>query len=86
MLTGLVLLLPNTDCLQQFGDFCQCLFYFYQILTTFNNLEIFVRAWSSVESRRGSEKNLQIVESSQYLAEVEQALIKIFKLLKAVSI
>jgi hypothetical protein len=36
--------------------------------------------------RTSSDKNLQIVEGSQYLVEVEQALTKIFKLLKAVSI
>jgi hypothetical protein len=59
-LSELVLLLLNTDRLQQFEDFCQSLFYFYKILTTFNNLEIF-------------EKNLQIVESCKYLVE-EQAL------------
>jgi hypothetical protein len=51
-----IVLLPNTDRLQQFEDFCQ------------------------------SCKNLQFVESGQYLGEVEQALTKIFKLLKAVSI
>jgi hypothetical protein len=37
-------------------------------------------------SRKSSDKNLQIVEGSQYLVEVEQALTKIFKWLKAVSI
>jgi hypothetical protein len=40
ILSELVLLLPNTDRLQQFEDFCQSLFYFYQILTSFNNLKI----------------------------------------------
>ena len=44
-LSELVLLLPNTDRLQQFEDFCQSLFYFYQILTALNNLKIFVRAF-----------------------------------------
>jgi hypothetical protein len=65
-LSELVLLLLNIDCLQQFEDFCQSLFYFYYILTAFNNLKIF--------SRTSSDKNLQIVESCQYLVEVEQAL------------
>jgi hypothetical protein len=37
-------------------------------------------------SRTSSDKNLQIVEGGQYLVEVEQALTKIFRLLKAVSI
>jgi hypothetical protein len=37
-------------------------------------------------SGTSSDKNLQIVEGGQYLVEVEQALTKIFKLLKAVSI
>ena len=46
-LSELVLLLPNTDRIQQFEDFCQILFYFYQILTAFNNLKIFVRACST---------------------------------------
>jgi hypothetical protein len=46
-LSELVLLLPNTDRLQQFEDFCQSLFYFYQILTAFNNLKIFVRDCST---------------------------------------
>jgi hypothetical protein len=36
--------------------------------------------------RTSSDKNLQIVECGQYLVEVEQPLIKIIKLLKAVSI
>jgi hypothetical protein len=36
--------------------------------------------------RTRSEKKLQIVEGGQYSVEVEQALTKIFKLLKAVSI
>jgi hypothetical protein len=42
----------------------------------------------SVFGRSGtsSDKNLQIVTGGQYLVEVEQALTKIFKLLKAVSI
>jgi hypothetical protein len=42
----------------------------------------------SVFGRSGtrSDKILQIVEGGQYLVEVEQALTKIFKLLKAVSI
>jgi hypothetical protein len=48
-LSELVLLLLNTDHFQQFGDFCQNLFYFYQILTAFNNLEIFVRDCSSTK-------------------------------------
>ena len=38
-LPELVLLLLNSDRLQQFEDFCQSLFY-YQILTAFNNLKI----------------------------------------------
>ena len=43
--------------------------------------------WSVFDrSRTSSDKNLQIVEGGQYLVEVEQALTKIFKLLKAVSI
>jgi hypothetical protein len=46
-LSELFLLLPNTDRLQQFEDFCQSFFYFYQILTAFNNLKIFVRACST---------------------------------------
>jgi hypothetical protein len=58
-------------------------------------LEISVRAFSFTKygqlstisrSRTSSDKNLQIVEGGQYLVEVEQALTKIFKLLKAVSI
>jgi hypothetical protein len=55
-------------------------------------LEIFVRACSistkSVfgRSRTSPEKNIQIVESGQFLVEVEQVLTKIFKLLKAISI
>jgi hypothetical protein len=59
ILPDLVLLLPNTGSLQQFGDFCQRLF-FYQILTAF-------------------------IERCQYLVE-DQALTKISKLLKVVSI
>jgi hypothetical protein len=63
-LSELVLLLPNTDRLQQFEDFCQ--------------------SWSVFSrSRTSSDKNLQIVEGGQYLVEIEQALTKIFKLLKA---
>jgi hypothetical protein len=58
ILSELVLLLIYTDHFQQFGDFCQSLF-FYQILTAF---------------KTSSDKNLQIVESCQYLVEVEQAL------------
>jgi len=38
------------------------------------------------KSRTSSDKNLQIVEGGQYLVEVEQAVTKIFKLLKVVSI
>jgi hypothetical protein len=37
-------------------------------------------------SRTSSDKNHQIVEGGQYLVEIGQALTKIFKLLKAVSI
>ena len=48
-LSELVLLLLNTDHFQQFGDFCQSLFYFYQILTAFTNLEISVRACPSTK-------------------------------------
>jgi hypothetical protein len=58
ILSDLVLLLPNTGSLQQFGDL----------------------------SRTSSDKNLQTVEVGQYLVEVEQAVTKIFKLLKVVSI
>jgi hypothetical protein len=39
-----------------------------------------------VEVEQVLTKNLQIVEGSQYLVEVEQAVTKIFKLLKVVSI
>jgi hypothetical protein len=46
-LSELILLLLNTDHFQQFGDLWQNLFYFYQILTAFNNLEIFVRSCST---------------------------------------
>jgi hypothetical protein len=77
-----VLLLPNTDSFQQFGDFCKSLF--YQIRTAFNNLKILSEVFG--RSKTSSDKNLQFVESGQYLGEVEQALTKIFKLLKAVSI
>jgi chemotaxis protein histidine kinase CheA len=45
---------------------------------TFNNLKIFVRTCST-----STGKNVQIIEGGQYLVEVEQALTKIFKLLKA---
>jgi hypothetical protein len=38
------------------------------------------------EVRTSFDKNLQIVEGGQFLVEVEQALTKIFNLLKAVSI
>ena len=38
--------------------------------------------WSVFSRRTSSDKNLQIVEGGQYLIEVEQALTKIFKLLK----
>jgi hypothetical protein len=67
----LVLLLLNTDRFQQFENFCQ---------RNCSKLSVFGR------SRTSSDKNLQIVESNQYLVEVEPALTKIFKLLKAVSI
>jgi hypothetical protein len=73
-----------TDRLQQFEDFYQSLFYFYYILTAFNNLKIFVRGTKSsncskmsVFGRRpSSDKNLQVVESGQYLVEVVQTLTK----------
>jgi hypothetical protein len=93
-LSELVLLLLNTDRLQQFEDFCQSLFYFYQILTAFNrnrtssvkNLQI-VGRWSEFgRSGTCSDKNLQIVAGGQYLVEVEQALTKIFKLLNNLKI
>jgi hypothetical protein len=47
-------------------------------------LKIFVRVFG--RRRTSSDKNLQIVESGQYIVEVEQALAKMFKLLKEVSI
>jgi uncharacterized protein (DUF1499 family) len=63
IMSEVVLLLPNTDCLQQVEDYvrgcststkywppstrwrlCQRLFYFYQILTTFNKMKIMSEA------------------------------------------
>jgi hypothetical protein len=70
-LSELVLLLLNTDRLQQFEDF---------VRACSTSLSVFGR------SRTSSDKNLQFVESGQYLGEEEEALTKIFKLLKAVSI
>jgi hypothetical protein len=50
-------------------------------------LEIFVRACSTlVKVEQDLAKKFEAVEGSQYLVEVELALTKIFKLLKAVSI
>jgi hypothetical protein len=72
-LSKLVLLQLKTDWLQQFEDFVKA-------CSTSTKLSVFGR------SRTSSDKNLQFVESGQYLGEVEQALTKIFKLLKAVSI
>jgi hypothetical protein len=45
-----------------------------------------LQQFEDFRSRTSSDTNLPIVEGSQYLVEVEQALTKIFKLLKAVSI
>jgi hypothetical protein len=73
ILSELVLLLPNTDSFQQFEDFVRA-------CSTFFKWSVFIR------SRRSSDKNPQIVEGGQYSVEVEQALTKIFKLLKAVNI
>jgi hypothetical protein len=53
---------------------------------SFQHFEDFVRACSTPTKYSSSDKNLQIVVGGQYLVEVEQALTKIFKLLKAVSI
>jgi hypothetical protein len=39
-----------------------------------------------MNNKSAGQQNLQIVEGSQYLVEAEQALTKIFRLLKAVSI
>jgi hypothetical protein len=47
------------------------------------NTDSFQQFWSVFSrSRTSSDKNLQIVEGGQYIVEVEQALTKIFKLLK----
>jgi hypothetical protein len=74
-LSELVLLLLNTDRLQQFEDFVRacivesCPYLVEgQVLTEILKL---LKAVSIGRSRTSSDKNLQIVESGQYFVEVE---------------
>ena len=47
IMSEVVLLLPNTDCLHTSWRLCQRLFYFYQILTAFTQVEDYVRGCST---------------------------------------
>jgi hypothetical protein len=82
---SVVLLQLKTDSFQQFGDFCQSLF-FYQIRTAFNNLKILSEFVLLPNTDSFEQFEDLSDEGGQCLVEVEQTIIKIFKLLKAVSI
>jgi hypothetical protein len=72
ILSELVLLLTNTDSLQQFEN------------SSDKNFQIVESCQYLVELEQAL-TNIQIVEGCRYLLEVEQALTKIFKLLKVVN-